>query len=414
MFEMVAFQSPLFVSRRSFSSLETSVRRSLIPAPVTLPSERQRQISLTLRAASLPIPYDSRFSRPNRNSKSYSYDGVPGTQKKRGLSRGASPQTESSGPAFSESDDGGRGGSDNRGGRGGGGGGGGGDGSEDGAGGESGGDGESERARLTRSLRLTVDESQRASMKELYSMDKASRIPLLGAWMLHWPALRNRLAANRHLPLQMGVEITVGVVTKTLAELQGRGDRFWKEFDFYLSDIALEIFGDAILVWLLSPVAMLGASHVGYLQRLPKHFGQVGSYGIGSRAVGFVYKGVQFGIAGFMSAVLGHGLTRWLVAQRDKKARQGDGGGEGDKKVGGDDSVELAPVLPTSLAWGGFLMTSSNARYQMVNGIEQRLLDPLFGGNATLLTALTFALRFGNCYVGGLQWLPWAKMWNIQ
>lgn len=79
-----------------------------------------------------------------------------------------------------------------------------------------------------------------------------------------------------------------------------------------------------------------------------------------------------------------------------------------------ESEVELAPIIPTSLAWGGFMMASSNTRYQMVNGIEQRLLDPLLGGNAPLLTAVTFALRFGNCYVGGWHWLPWAKMWNIQ
>lgn len=88
----------------------------------------------------------------------------------------------------------------------------------------------------------------------------ATRIPVLGWLASRWPGLRNRLAANRRLALQMVVEISVGVVTKTLAELQGRGERFWKEFDFYLSDIALEVFGDALLVWLLSPVALSRAA----------------------------------------------------------------------------------------------------------------------------------------------------------
>jgi Protein RETICULATA-related len=51
------------------------------------------------------------------------------------------------------------------------------------------------------------------------------------------------------------VELSVGIVTKTLAEVSMRGDRFWKEFDLYTSDLALEIVGDTMLVWLLSPAA---------------------------------------------------------------------------------------------------------------------------------------------------------------
>lgn len=141
------------------------------------------------------------------------------------------------------------------------------------------------------------------------------------------------------------------------------------------------------------------------LENLPRHAGQIGSFSLPQRLGGYIYKGAQFGVAGFLSSLAGHGLTRWLVTIRDRN--------EGPERVV-KDGVELAPVLPTSLAWGGFMMASSNARYQAVNGIEQRLLEPLFGANAALLTVLTFALRFGNCYVGGLHWLHWAKMWDLQ
>lgn len=85
-------------------------------------------------------------------------------------------------------------------------------------------------------------------------------MPVIGALARVWPALRNRLVANKRLPIQIGVELTVGFVTKTLAELRGRGDKFWREFDFYLSDIALELVGDAMLVWLLSPTAVFAST----------------------------------------------------------------------------------------------------------------------------------------------------------
>lgn len=125
-------------------------------------------------------------------------------------------------------------------------------------------DGDSDdREELVRSLRLTEAEGKEATLDELRNLKSASKTPLLGSLALNWPPLRNRLAANRRLYLQLGVEITVGCVTKTVAEVQGRGERFWKEFDFYLSDMALEIFGDALLVWLLSPVVPWRSGGIG-------------------------------------------------------------------------------------------------------------------------------------------------------
>lgn len=105
--------------------------------------------------------------------------------------------------------------------------------------------------------------------------------------------------------------------------------------------------------------------------------------------------------------MIGHGATTWMVQQRrEKQAKEG--------LLKDEDNVELAPVVPTSLVWGGFMLTSSNARYQTVNTLEQRLLYPMLGNNAAALTVATFALRFGNCFAGGVQWLPFAKYFNIQ
>lgn len=142
------------------------------------------------------------------------------------------------------------------------------------------------------------------------------------------------------------------------------------------------------------------------LQRLPKHAGQVGSFSLPQRIATFGYKGVQFALVGFISSMIGHGLTTALVNYRRAEAHR-----KGEKL---DNAVVLAPVIPTSVAWGGFLMASSNSRYQVVNSIEQRILDPILGGNPLLLTLVTFGVRFGNCFVGGVQWLPWARYFGIQ
>ncbi|CAN8065871.1 unnamed protein product [Agarophyton chilense] len=239
--------------------------------------------------------------------------------------------------------------------------------------------------------RETVTDEHGKRLREVYAM------PILGGIARRWPALRFRLMANSRLPLQMGVELGIGFTTKTVAEVQGRKGRFWNEFDFYLSDIALELFGDAMLVWLLSPVAMVG----GPIRTLPRHAGQVGNFMLTERIVAFVWKGIQFGIVGFSSSMVGHGLTSWLVKVRN----------ESGNKIG---NVKLAPVVPNSIAWGSFLMVNSNTRYQAVNCIEQRVLDQVFGANAALLGLVTFALRATNSYIGSAWWLPWARQWGLQ
>lgn len=145
---------------------------------------------------------------------------------------------------------------------------------------------------------------------------------------------------------------------------------------------------------------------IAFLQSLPSHAGQAGQFSLFQRVSAFGYKGVQFALVGFFSSVVGHGLTTAMVKYRRKQALN-----RGEVV---DNGVVLAPVLSTSLVWGGFMMASSNSRYQTVNSIEQRILDPVLGRNPLLLTLVTFGVRFGNCYVGGMHWLPWAKHFAIQ
>lgn len=104
--------------------------------------------------------------------------------------------------------------------------------------------------------------------------------------------------------------------------------------------------------------------------------------------------------------MLGHGLTTFLVNQRRAAALRRGEAEESD--------VKLAAVVPTSAVWGLFMLLSSNSRYQFVNALEQRAIDPLFGRNALVLTVVTFMVRFGNCFVGGVQWLPFAQRFGIQ
>lgn len=145
----------------------------------------------------------------------------------------------------------------------------------------------------------------------------------------------------------------------------------------------------------------------------PKHVSQIGAFNLGQRAMTFAIKGAQFALVGFFSSIIGHGLTTAFVNRR-RRMRQQAQEASPEKAKEEEEEHELGPLIPTSLAWGGFLLCSSNPRYQIVNGIEQRVLDPLLGSNPLALTMVTFALRFSNCLLGGVQWIPWAKFWGVQ
>lgn len=237
--------------------------------------------------------------------------------------------------------------------------------------------------------------------------------PMVGMLARIWTGWRDRLVMNPRFPIVAMVEMAIGFTTKTLAEVRSRKEKFWREFDFYLSDVFLELVGDFALIWLLAPAAMFGApappsSMKGALSRLPSHFLQRATEGRNfsqvQRLACIAVKSVQFGLVGFFSSVVGHSATKALVALRKRDA----------PSTGGESEVVLAPVLDNSLSWGGFMAISSTARYQLVNGIENRIVDVVLGGSLALSTMATFILRVGNNYVGSAHWLLWAKWTGVQ
>ena len=61
---------------------------------------------------------------------------------------------------------------------------------------------------------------------------------------------------------------------------------------------------------------------------------------------------------------------RWFILQVDRSRSQNSQG----KADAAAPDKELAPVLDNSIAWGGFVATSTNLRYQTVNAFEERAL----------------------------------------
>jgi hypothetical protein len=76
---------------------------------------------------------------------------------------------------------------------------------------------------------------------------------------------------------------------------------------------------------------------------------------------------------------------------------------------------EDVPILATSLAYGVYMSVSSNLRYQVVAGVlEQRLLEPMLHNQKLLLSALCFAVRTGNTFLGSLLWVDYARWVGVQ
>ncbi|KAJ4885352.1 hypothetical protein Rs2_35445 [Raphanus sativus] len=58
---------------------------------------------------------------------------------------------------------------------------------------------------------------------------------------------------------------------------------------------------------------------------------------------------------------------------------------------------------------------SSNLRYQVLAGVvEQRLLEPMLHQHKLAPSAMCFAVRTGNTFLGSLLWVYYARLIGIQ
>eukprot|EP00884_Botryococcus_braunii_P015964 jgi/Botrbrau1/3050/Bobra.0070s0045.1 len=205
---------------------------------------------------------------------------------------------------------------------------------------------------------------------------KIASTPILGAICQALPAFRDRVMGNPRFLLVLAIEEAYGLQRKA----DGRGPRPGKGV----------LAGDKH--------GVLGHGAGGGARAVM----QVGSYTVGQRAATVAYRGIQFFFVGFLSSVIGHSLTTYLVDQQKKKKKQ----------LAAEAAAKAVPPK-RSLAWGSFMALSSNTRYQIVNGIEERVVDATVQSGLAK-SAITFILRFGNTWLGGLQWMAYAKYLGVQ
>ncbi|CAM0885016.1 unnamed protein product [Alopecurus aequalis] len=237
--------------------------------------------------------------------------------------------------------------------------------------------------------------------------------PLL-RWLLQFRGFRERLLADDLFLAKLAMECGVGVIAKTAAEFEKRRENFVKEIDIVISDVVMAIVADFMLVYLPAPTVSLqppllknAGIIASFFHNCPDNAFQIAlagrSFSLLQRLGAIVRNGAKLFVVGTSASLIGTGVTSALI-----KARKAV-----DKEL--DDEVEDIPVLSTSVAYGIYMAVSSNLRYQILSGvIEQRMLEPVLHKHKLLLSALCFAVRTGNTFLGSLLWVDYARMVGVQ
>ncbi|XP_059651909.1 protein RETICULATA-RELATED 4, chloroplastic-like [Cornus florida] len=295
-----------------------------------------------------------------------------------------------------------------------------------GGGSEEGDAGERNKAEVVLAL-AEVGRSMDSLPKDLAAAIEAGRIPgsivyryfeleksPVFRWLLQFGGFKERLLADDLFLAKVAMECGVGIFTKTAAELERRRENFTKELDFVFADVVMAIIADFMLVWLPAPtvslrppLAISAGPIAKFFYRCPDNAFQVAlagtSYSFLQRIGAILRNGAKLFAVGTSASLVGTGITNLLINAR--KAI--------DKSFAAE--AEDVPLLSTSVAYGVYMAVSSNLRYQVLAGvIEQRILEPLLHQHKIVLSAICFAVRTGNTFLGSLMWVDYARWVGVQ
>ncbi|XP_062172184.1 protein RETICULATA-RELATED 4, chloroplastic-like [Alnus glutinosa] len=299
-------------------------------------------------------------------------------------------------------------------------------------GGDGGGEGENAGGKNREEAMIVLAEAGRvleSLPKDLKSAIEAGRVP--GAvvekflemeksgilrWLMQFGGFKERLLADDLFLAKIFMECGVGIFTKTAAEYERRREKFFDELEIVFADVVMAIIADFMLVYLPAPTVSLrpalatGAGSIAkFFHNCPDNAFQVAlagtSYSFLQRFGAIVRNGTKLFAVGTASSLVGTAVTNALINARKAV----------DKAAGVEVEKETLPILSTSAAYGVYMAVSSNLRYQVLAGvIEQRLLEPLLHKHKLMLSAICFAVRTGNTFVGSLLWVDYARWLGLQ
>ncbi|KAG4966847.1 hypothetical protein JHK87_032498 [Glycine soja] len=286
-------------------------------------------------------------------------------------------------------------------------------------------------------------------------------------WLLQFTGFRERLLADDLFLAKVAMECGVGVFTKTAAEYEKRRENFFNELEIVFADVAMAIIADFMLVYLPAPtvalrppLALTAGPIAKFFHGCPDNAFQVAlsgaSYSLIQRVGAIVRNGAKLFAVGTASSLETHdlpieltdhqcsllvylptNLESWIksfslhlylqimgmILVRASTAEILVGTAMTNAFINAkkavnktsEGEIENVPILSTSAAYGVYMAVSSNLRYQVLAGIiEQRLLEPLLHQHKLILSALCFAVRTGNTYLGSLLWVDYARFVGVQ
>ncbi|XP_057451185.1 protein RETICULATA-RELATED 4, chloroplastic-like [Lotus japonicus] len=176
----------------------------------------------------------------------------------------------------------------------------------------------------------------------------------------------------------------------------------------------MAIVADFMLVWLPAPtvslrlpLAVSAGTIAKFFYGCPDNAFQVAlagtSFTLIQRIGAIVRNGAKLFAVGTGASLIGTGVTNGLINARKVV----------DKSFA--DEAEDVPIVSTSITYGVYMAVSSNLRYQILAGvIEQRILEPLLPKHKLMLSAICFAVRTGNTFLGSLLWVDYARWVGVQ
>lgn len=239
--------------------------------------------------------------------------------------------------------------------------------------------------------------------------------PIMSFTMTLGTGFRERLLADPGFFVKVAIEVGIGICTKCTAEYTKRGIYFFPQLDFVFANVLMALVADFMLVWLPAPTISLTKSGDAAANPVANIFGgcpdnafqrvQPGSapFTVAQRFGAVIRNGLKLFGVGLFASLLGVGITNVLIGMRQFM----------------DPSfVPLnAPqnVLIMSAAYGVYMATSSNLRYQILAGlVEERGIETWFKGNHQVCAVLSFIVRTANTFLGSLLWVDFIRIIGLQ
>ncbi|EFN54829.1 hypothetical protein CHLNCDRAFT_23974, partial [Chlorella variabilis] len=227
-----------------------------------------------------------------------------------------------------------------------------------------------------------------------------------------WKGWQDRVAADPQFVYKVVIEQVIGVSASVVGDMASRPNWGLKELDFVFATLVVGSIVNFALMYLLAPVASASGAgaQLGLVQKVfgehylrawaapTGHMFEPG-FALGARAVNFAYKGAVFAFIGMCAGLVGTATSNGLLELRKKM-----------------DPAFQPPNQPPSVlgnasCWALHMGVSSNARYQMLNGLDM-VLQPLVPSSA--FRVVTSVIRGLNNMIGGISFVMVAKALGVQ